>query len=207
MPDFENKGEVLTEPVLEPACQVAGGTARARSNMDRCGWPRQSTTARDSPKNVSLLRTAAGSRKTTVIPPKCFSFGPFRTGFRPFVSGIRPITNQGENEMKAWSLLALIPAVAIAQQPSTSFTLGAVTANCIPVLSQDGAATPPLPPGSGPAVCPGGFFGNGDYEIYLLTDHRQSGQHLTLYGCQANWGPLVPANPKTNPQTATETIT
>src|SRR5258708_14634583 len=37
----------------------------------------------------------------------------------------------------------------------TAFTLGPPTANCIPVLTQDGQ---PVPQFSG-AVCPGGFFG------------------------------------------------
>lgn len=108
------------------------------------------------------------------------------------------------------AFVLLLSSVAQAQtvSPSTSFTLGAVTADCIPVLSQDTAATPPgIPSGSGPAVCPGGFSGGGDYEIYLLNDPGQSGSQLTLYGCQPNWGPLVPASPQTNPPTATVTTT
>ena len=41
----------------------------------------------------------------------------------------------------------------------TTFTLGAPTANCIPVLTQDGVSVPQF---SG-AVCSNGFFGGGGY--------------------------------------------
>src|SRR3979409_1236697 len=76
-----------------------------------------------------------------------------------------------------FTLLALLFATAAqAQDVSTSFTLGTPTANCIAVLTQDGA------PASG-AVCPSGFFGGAGLQIGLQNDPIVPGQSLTLYAC------------------------
>jgi hypothetical protein len=101
-------------------------------------------------------------------------------------------------------LALLLGSTVWAQQPSTSFTLNVPTSNCISVLSQDGAATPA---GQDPTVCPQGFYGGGDYEIYLLNDPAQSGVALDLYGCRPTYGPVVPSNPQTSPPSATATTT
>jgi hypothetical protein len=110
-------------------------------------------------------------------------------------------SHRGYIDMKILALIAslLLCAAAQAQTASTSFTLGLVTADCIRVLSQDSAATPP---GQTPAVCPGGFFGGGSYAIYLLNDPNMSGLALTAY-CQDTFGPLV----NTSKTTATVTTT
>jgi hypothetical protein len=76
-----------------------------------------------------------------------------------------------------FTLLTLLFAIAAqAQDVSTSFTLGTPTANCIAVLTQDGAAA------SG-AVCPSGFFGGAGLQIWLQNDPIAPGQSLTLYAC------------------------
>lgn len=77
-------------------------------------------------------------------------------------------------------VLTLICAPAMAA--TTNFTLGAPTANCIPVLSQNGVA---LQSGQG-AVCPQGFFGGGGWQISLPDGP------ITLYSCTGVAGPLVP---------------
>jgi hypothetical protein len=61
----------------------------------------------------------------------------------------------------------------------TAFTLGAPTANCIPVLTQDGQ---PAPQGYG-AVCPLGFFGGSGMQITLPSDPVNPGNSLTSYIC------------------------
>jgi hypothetical protein len=79
-----------------------------------------------------------------------------------------------------FTLLTLLFAIAAqAQDVSTSFTLGAPTANCIPVLTQDGA------PASG-AVCPSGFFDGAGLQISLQNDPIAPGQSLTLYACSTS---------------------
>jgi hypothetical protein len=76
-----------------------------------------------------------------------------------------------------FTLLTLLFAIAAqAQDVSTSFTLDTPTANCIAVLTQDGA------PASG-AVCPSGFFGGAGLQIWLQNDPIAPGQSLSLYGC------------------------
>src|SRR5437016_297299 len=78
------------------------------------------------------------------------------------------------------TLLTLLFAVAAqAQDVSTSFTLGAPTSNCIPVLTQDGVAA------SG-AVCSSGFFGGGGLQIWLQNDPVAPGQSLALYQCTSS---------------------
>ena len=64
----------------------------------------------------------------------------------------------------------------------TTFTIGAATANCIPVLTQDGQAVAQF---SG-AVCPSGFFGGGGMQIELPNDPSEPGNPLTMYSCSLN---------------------
>ena len=61
----------------------------------------------------------------------------------------------------------------------TAFTLGGSTANCIPVLTQDGQAVAQF---SG-AVCPLGFFGGGGMQIQLPRDPANPGNALVSYLC------------------------
>jgi hypothetical protein len=61
----------------------------------------------------------------------------------------------------------------------TAFTLGPPTANCIPVLTQDGISVPQF---SG-AVCPQGFFGGGGMQVTLPYDPVNPGHALTAYIC------------------------
>ena len=63
----------------------------------------------------------------------------------------------------------------------TTFTLGAPTANCIPVLTQDGVSVPQF---SG-AVCPHGFFGGGGLQIQLPTDPVSPPNAFVSYQCSA----------------------
>jgi hypothetical protein len=67
---------------------------------------------------------------------------------------------------------------AAAQDVVTSFTLGAPTSNCIPVLTQDGVDTA----GQG-SVCPNGFFGGTGIQVWLPTDPISPGNSLTMYQC------------------------
>jgi hypothetical protein len=60
----------------------------------------------------------------------------------------------------------------------TSFSLGPPTVNCIPVITQDGAAT-----GGQGAVCPSGFFGGAGLQIWLPKDPVSPGSSLSMYAC------------------------
>jgi hypothetical protein len=88
-----------------------------------------------------------------------------------------------ENDMRKLIILSfgLLASLSAFGATSTHFALGIPTANCIPVLSQDGMT---LTQGQG-AVCPQGFFGGGGWQISLPDGP------ITLYTCQATAGPLV----------------
>ena len=88
------------------------------------------------------------------------------------------------------SLLLLLAALAANAQDCvnnadsagnvcTAFTLGSPTADCIPVLTQDGLA---VPQGAG-AVCPLGFFGGSGMQVTLPGDPAVPGNSLTSYIC------------------------